>query len=375
VYLDFYKLKEMPFRLAPDPRFIYWSSGHAAALACMRSAQVHHNGCAVITGERGTGKTMLLEYLLQREPAGCAVRINFPPQSLTDLQQLVLGHGESAARPAARVILCDNAHLYDEQTLQEILTKTVVPASQARDTRLVLMGEPALAQALNDPPLAALGDLRGEHVELPTLAAADVIAYISHRLDMAGAAGPRIFRDDICAEIHRETKGNPRLINALCDAAMMVACERELGEVGLAELRRGLEDIARMVAAHPTAIHPATIVDLPRAAAPTAHGRVLARVRVLFRGELVLERELPGGRLRIGRGIDNDMRIEGRYVSRYHCCILTGEDECTLEDVHSTNGLFVNEQRVLRRHRLHDGDIIQVGEHEIHYVDLRLASV
>jgi len=374
MYLDFYKLKEMPFRLAPDSRFIYWSSGHAAALACMRSAQIHHNGCAVITGERGTGKTMLLEYLLEREPTGCAVRINFPPRSAADLQQLVLGNGASDARPAARVILCDNAHLFDEEMLQQILTKTVVPAAQARDTRIVLMGEPALTQALDSPPLAALGDLRGEHVELPPLAAVDVIAYISHRLDIAGAAGPRIFRDDICTEIHRETKGNPRLVNALCDAALMVACERELGEVGLAELRRGLEDIARMVAAHPTAIHPATILDFPRETAPTAHGRVLARVRVQFRGELVLERELQNGRLRIGRGIDNDMRIEGRYVSRYHCCILTGEDECALEDVHSTNGLFVNEQRVLNRHRLQDGDIIQVGEHEIHYVDLRRAS-
>lgn len=374
MYLDFYKLKEMPFRLAPDSRFIYWSSGHAAALACMRSAQIHHNGCAVITGERGTGKTMLLEYLLEREPTGCAVRINFPPRSAADLQQLVLGNGASDARPAARVILCDNAHLFDEEMLQQILTKTVVPAAQARDTRIVLMGEPVLTQALDSPPLAALGDLRGEHVELPPLAAVDVIAYISHRLDIAGAAGPRIFRDDICTEIHRETKGNPRLVNALCDAALMVACERELGEVGLAELRRGLEDIARMVAAHPTAIHPATILDFPRETAPTAHGRVLARVRVQFRGELVLERELQNGRLRIGRGIDNDMRIEGRYVSRYHCCILTGEDECALEDVHSTNGLFVNEQRVLNRHRLQDGDIIQVGEHEIHYVDLRRAS-
>jgi type II secretory pathway predicted ATPase ExeA len=374
MYLDFYKLKEMPFRLAADPRFIYWSSGHAAALACMRSAQIHHNGCAVITGERGTGKTMLLEYLLQREPPGCAVRIDFPPHSLADLQQIVLGQGESDARPAARVILCDNAHLFDEQMLEEILTKTVVPAAQARDTRIVLMGEPALTQTLDSPPLAALGDLRGEHVELPPLAAVDVIAYISHRLDVAGAIGPRIFRDEICAEIHRETKGNPRLVNALCDAAMMVACERELGEVGLAELRRGLEDIARLVAAHPTEILPASVSALAHEGWPDARSRVFARLRLLHQGEVLLECELRRGRLRIGRGIDNDMRIEGRYVSRYHCCILTREDECVLEDVHSTNGLFVNEQRVLKRHRLHDADVIQIGEHELHYVDLRHAS-
>jgi type II secretory pathway predicted ATPase ExeA len=374
MYLDFYKLKEMPFRLAPDPRFIYWSSGHAAALACMRSAQIHRNGCAVITGERGTGKTMLLEYLLQREPIGSAVRIDLPPRSLADLQQIVLGHGESDVRPAARVIICDNAHLFAEQMLEEILTKALVPAAQAPDTRIVLMGEPALAQVLNSPPLASLGDLRGEHVALPPLAAVDVIAYIAHRLDVAGAIGPRMFRDDICVEIYRETKGNPRLVNALCDAALMVACERELGEVGLAELRRGLEDIGRLVAAHPTEIQPGTVSELPHAISPEVHRRVFARLRLLYKGDLVLERDLRRGRLRIGRGVDNDMHVDGRYVSRYHCCILTREDECVLEDVHSTNGLYVNKQRVRDRHGLQDGDVIELGEHELHYVDLRRAS-
>jgi pSer/pThr/pTyr-binding forkhead associated (FHA) protein len=88
----------------------------------------------------------------------------------------------------------------------------------------------------------------------------------------------------------------------------------------------------------------------------------------------MFERDLQRGRLRIGRGIDNDMRIEGRYVSRYHCCILTADDECALEDVHSTNGLFVNGQKVLDRYRLRDADVIQLGEHEIHYADLRRGS-
>lgn len=374
MYLDFYKLKEMPFRLAPDPRFIYWSSGHAAALACMRSAQIHHHGCAVITGERGTGKTMLLEYLLEREPLGCALRIDFPPRSLADLQEIVLGRGEPDARPAARVIICDNAHLFGEQMLEEILTKTIVPPSHAPDTRVVLMGEPPLAHALNSPPLSSLGDLRGERVELPPLASVDVTAYIAHRLDIAGASGPRIFRDDICAEIYRETKGNPRLVNALCDAAMMVACERELSEVGLAELRRGLEDIGRLLAAPPTDIQPAPGSDLSGEVSPDAHRRVLAHLRLLHNNELLLERELRRGRLRIGRGLDNDLRIDGQYVSRYHCCILTGEEACLLEDVHSTNGLFVSKQRVRDRHRLQDGDVIQIGEHELQYVDLRRAS-
>src|SRR6478735_3007908 len=80
MYLGFFKLKEMPFRLAPDPRFMFWTSGHTAALACMRGSGSPGSGCAVITGERGTGKTGLVEYL-QYTAADAAPRIDFPPRT------------------------------------------------------------------------------------------------------------------------------------------------------------------------------------------------------------------------------------------------------------------------------------------------------
>jgi general secretion pathway protein A len=372
MYLEFYKLKELPFRLAPEPRFLYWSAGHAAALACMRSAQARHNGCAIITGDKGTGKTTLLEHLLQREPPARTVRIDFPPRTLTELSEILQSRNEPDATSGPAVIVCDNAHLFSAQMLAEILLKTMLPTAQAHATSLVLAGEPALAHALEHATSASRGDLVDERAHLPPLTAAEVIAYVAHRLEMAGAAGRRIFRDDICIDIYRETKGNPRLVNALCDAAMVVACERELPEVGLAELRRGLEDLGRLTAAQRVDAEPA-VAPAPSIDPPVDTRRpVLARLRLLHHGELILERELARGRLRIGRGSDNEMRIDGKYISRYHCRILTSDDMCIVEDVQSTNGLSVNEQRT-REHRLGDGDVIQMGEHELHYVDLRRA--
>jgi hypothetical protein len=155
---------------------------------------------------------------------------------------------------------------------------------------------------------------------------------------------------------------------------MVVACERELSEVGPSELRRGLQDLGRLTSAQrdeaEPAVGPAAATDPPVDAPVDRRGPLLARLRLLYRGTLILERELARGRLRIGRGTDNEMRIDGKYMSRYHCRILTSDDVCIVEDVQSTNGLYVNEQRV-RDHRLRNGDVIQVGAHELHYVDLR----
>jgi len=366
MYLGFYKLKELPFRLAPDSRFMFWSAGHTAALACVQGIQKSRGGCAILIGERGTGKTGLLEYFRRHSSAPTALRIDFPPRTMTELTEWLHEGDESEGANAGRVILCDNAHLFHETMLAALLQGESPPGVPA--SRVVLAGEPALAQALEAPQLATLGKLRCERFHLPPLTAAEVTAYIAHRLNIAGASGARIFRDDVCSEVHRETRGNPRLINALCDAAMTVACERELHEVGSGEVRRALEDIGRLVALQ---------AEEPELAVPRAPhddqapGRtVYARLRLMSGEALVLERELTHGKLSIGRSADSDLCVNSLFVSRQHCRIVTSEHRCILEDVHSTNGLYVNEQRV-RRHHLRDGDVVQIGEHRLHYVDLR----
>lgn len=360
MYLGFFKLREMPFRLAPDPRFMCWTGGHSAALACMRGAHTPGRGCAVITGERGAGKTGLVEYL-QHSAAEMPPRIDFPPRTQGEFTDWLDDHAGQQPHVDARLLVCDNAHLFAPCMLAALLRASL-------STRVVLSGEPALEQALEASETAALSR-SCERFRLPALTGEEVGGYIAHRLAVAGAGDARIFGDEACAEVHRETRGNPRLINALCDAAMVVASERELPAVGVAEVRRALEDVGRLVTLRTEradAADAAVSHDRPE----LARGSVLAVVRVMHGEQLVLERELSSGSMSIGRSADNDLRIDSQYVSRHHCRIVTSPRRSVLEDVQSTNGLYVNARRV-RRHRMNHGDVVQIGQHRLHYVELR----
>jgi len=97
---------------------------------------------------------------------------------------------------------------------------------------------------------------------------------------------------------------------------------------------------------------------------------VLARIIIAQSGERVEERPLRPGRLIIGRTPDNDLQVDSKFISRHHCQIITTTEGSVLEDLNSTNGVFVKSKRV-RKHHLNDGDVIVLGEHEITYLDER----
>jgi pSer/pThr/pTyr-binding forkhead associated (FHA) protein len=100
-------------------------------------------------------------------------------------------------------------------------------------------------------------------------------------------------------------------------------------------------------------------------------GHTVGRILLASEGKTVVERELKPGRLVIGRTADNDLQIDSKFISRHHCQIVTQADSCLIEDLNSTNGIYVQSKRV-RRYNLNDGDIVQVGQHEIMYIDERV---
>jgi pSer/pThr/pTyr-binding forkhead associated (FHA) protein len=99
---------------------------------------------------------------------------------------------------------------------------------------------------------------------------------------------------------------------------------------------------------------------------------VLGRLLVATDGRTVQEITLRLGRVIVGRTPDNDVQIDSRFISRHHCQVITTPNSCVVEDLNSTNGIYVKSNRV-RRHHLNDGDVVQIGKHELIYVDERVA--
>jgi hypothetical protein len=204
---------------------------------------------------------------------------------------------------------------------------------------------------------------------LGTLSREDLRAYILHRLDVAGAGGREIFAEDTFAEIMRYTGGVPRLVNTLCDTAMMSAFSDDRDFVTLADISAAVSELQWVEFAARASAIAARQADRSGASSGDRAPRPLSKVVLSTEGKAVGELHLVPGRKVIGRTPDNDLQIDSRFISRHHCQLVTGSDGVTvIEDLNSTNGITLRGKRV-RRHTLRDGDVIGVGQHEILYVD------
>ncbi len=250
-----------------------------------------------------------------------------------------------------------------------------IETTKEKVLRIILAGQPELNEKLNSQDLVQLTQRVRLRFHLAALTEAETTAYIDHRLEVAGSQGRHIFAQDTYPRIYKYTGGVPRLINTLCDTCMMSAFGRDSDTVAMEDLDAAIRRIAvgrvrcrhepHADAQHGSVAHPA-----PHAAAGTSGRPHTARTG----GKTVLERELKPGRLVIGRTSDNDLQIDSKFISRHHCQIVTQPDSCLIEDLNSTNGIYVKSKRV-RRHNLNDGDVVHVGQHEIMYIDERAPRV
>jgi hypothetical protein len=165
----------------------------------------------------------------------------------------------------------------------------------------------------------------------------------------------------------------PRLINTLCDTAMLAAFALDREVVGREEIAGAIEELQWVEYAQRPHMRQAAAPEAavaPRPPPPVASGPPLARISLAFDGQDVEARELHTGRIVIGRTPDNDLQIDSKFVSRHHAQIITTRNTSVLEDLNSTNGVYVEAKRV-RRRLLNDGDVVQIGRHEILYRDQR----
>src|ERR1700726_2651348 len=258
MYLDPFKLKELPFRLSPDPQFLYLSKQHARAKAYMESTIWFTDGFVVITGEVGSGKTTLIESFLREVEADIVVaQINQTQVSAVDFLQAVLVQfgfapfkmkkGELIATlnqflveqyAAGRKVLLivDEAQNLSLRVLEEVRLLSGVETTKDKVLRIILAGQPELNDKLAAPELVQLTQRVRLRFHLPALSSGEMHAYIRHRLEVAGSQGREIFAADTFEEIFRYSGGVPRLINTLCDTAMMSAYTSDRDFVDVADI-------------------------------------------------------------------------------------------------------------------------------------------
>ena len=391
MYLELFKLHELPFRLSPDPQFLYLSKQHARAKAYMESTIWFTDGFVVITGEIGAGKTTLIETFLhelqtdvmvaqinqtQLTPTAflqtVLVQFGFSPfnmkkpEVLATLNQFLMEQHDAGRKV---LLIVDEAQNLSYRVLEEIRMLSGVETAKEKALRIILAGQPELGEKLNSPELVQLTQRVRLRFHLTALTRNETTAYIDHRLEVAGSQGRRIFAEDTYSTVYKYTGGVPRLVNTLCDTAMMAAFGRDRDTVSSEDLEAAIQELQWIEAGAGTnRMHlPNMEQIMPSNASP---GHTVGRILLACEGRTVMERELKPGRLVIGRTPDNDLQIDSKFISRHHCQIVTQADSCLIEDLNSTNGIYVQSKRV-RRYNLNDGDVVQVGQHEIMYIDER----
>ncbi|MDQ6653922.1 MAG: AAA family ATPase [Acidobacteriota bacterium] len=243
MYAEFYGLKELPFALTPDPRFIYFTPSHTEVMANLHYGIESGKGLVVVTGEVGTGKTTILRWMMQRLDRTVLVAYIFNPRlSVTDFYQHVatlldvqkwetkpellvsLGHALESrhSRGLRTVLIIDEAQGLSPNVLEEIRLLSNFESDTAKQLQIVLTGQPELREVLNNPDLRQLKQrvaLRCVIKPLPNVEETD--RYITSRLLVSGAERTDIFSPEAIDYIYRCTEGIPRNINNLCDNALL----------------------------------------------------------------------------------------------------------------------------------------------------------
>jgi len=248
VYLAFYGLKDEPFRLTPDPRYLHMSEPHQAALTVLLEGILYRKGLVMITGPIGTGKTTLIHAALQmltdiskqKMPIKSALLFNpvltrdeflemmldefevscpatSKPRRLMALHEMLLDtqrHGGTA------VLFIDEAHLLSPELLEEIRLLGNADAHQEKLLQIVLSGQPEFLPMMNRPELSALKQRIAGRAHLRPLNLLETQAYITERMHLAGLKESLPFSPESLEEVLRYSAGAPRLINLICDACL-----------------------------------------------------------------------------------------------------------------------------------------------------------
>jgi general secretion pathway protein A len=271
MYQSYYGFSEMPFNITPDPKFLYLSPSHLEALQHLKFGVEQRKGFVTVIGEVGCGKTTLCRrFLNEIDPARFDTALILNPRVnevemlraiLTELGETHLAttqndlvnqmNGvllERIDRGRDIVLIIDEAQNLEFEVLEQVRLLSNLETDKQKLLQIVLMGQPELKLVLAREELRQLRQRILVHCELQPLNRAEMVGYIQHRLTLVGSNGrPRFSRWALSA-LHRASGGVPRIVNNLCDKALLAAYIRDSDEVTWWDVRRAARDIKRLTA-------------------------------------------------------------------------------------------------------------------------------
>ena len=265
MYLEHFGLSELPFGITPDTSYTVVTRSHQEALNTLLVAIGSGEGFIKITGEVGTGKTLLCRRLLQAMPDGAlsaylpnpylaprtllmalAEELSLPVKAETDDYHLLMQINYALLRHAAverKVVLCiDEAQAMPLETLESLRLLSNLETEKRKLMQIVLFGQPELDTKLAEPSVRQLRQRIAFHYRLDGLDRQEVGKYLEHRLRVAGYRGEGVFMPRTVRALHRASRGTPRLLNILAHKSLLAAYGEGLGSVKPVHVRRAAAD-------------------------------------------------------------------------------------------------------------------------------------
>jgi general secretion pathway protein A len=273
MYLDFYGFREKPFNLTPDPRFVFLSKNHKEAFAHLLYGIQNHAGFILLTGEVGAGKTTVLRTLLSQldadhhrtalifnpclSPAellrninrefGISSEISSPSDLLDLLNQFLL---KENAEGHTVVLVIDEAQDLENPVLEQIRLISNLETDRDKLVQIVLSGQPEFLEILNRNEMRQLNQRITVRYHLQPMDFQDTVQYIHHRLELAGVRSGQIFTKKAQQRIYRYSGGLPRLINAVCDRALLTGFARDKAKIDARIMAAGIKDMEKSSGAY-----------------------------------------------------------------------------------------------------------------------------